>query len=151
MMTLTERLLRDLRSTYDGDDTWHGTPLRRMFEGLDDAFAETHPIAGARSIKELLAHATAWVEIVDRRLGGETYDPPYEVDFPSVHGVALDSLLARLDAAHERLCASVAALHDEDFERIVPGKSYTVDFMLRGLTHHNTYHAAQISMLRKVV
>jgi uncharacterized damage-inducible protein DinB len=149
-MTNTERLLRDLQSTYDGD-AWHGTPLRRMLDGVDDAGGDAHPIEGARSIKELLAHVASWNEIVDRRIGGEAYVPPLEVDFPSVEGVSLASLLARLDAAHDRLLARVATLRDEDLDRLTPGKDYTIDFMLRGLVHHDTYHAAQIAMLKKMV
>jgi uncharacterized damage-inducible protein DinB len=150
-MTLAERMLRDLKSTFDGTGTWHGTPLRRMIARVDDARGDAHPIAGARSIKELLAHATSWIEIVDRRIGGEAYDPPLEVDFPAVDGISMAALLARLDAAHARLLDRVSTLRDEDFDATVPGKRYTIDFMLRGLVHHTTYHAAQIAMLMKMV
>jgi uncharacterized damage-inducible protein DinB len=149
-MTIIERILRDLRATYDGD-AWHGTPLRRMFDGVGDARANEHPIAGAHSIKELLAHIVSWNEIVERRTGGEAYEPPADVDFPSVDGVAMDSLLARLDTAYDRLLARVATFRDEDLDAIVPGKPYTLDFMLHGLIHHNTYHSAQVAMLKKLV
>jgi len=149
-MTLAKRMRRDLKSTYDGQ-AWHGTSLRRMFDGVDDARGDAHPIAGARSIKELLAHIVAWNEIVERRVGGEIYDPPFEVDFPPVDGVSIESLLARLEAAHQRLLARVSTLSDKAFDDKAPGTEYSIDFMLRGLIHHNTYHAAQIAMLKKMV
>jgi uncharacterized damage-inducible protein DinB len=149
-VTNTERALRDLRSTFDGD-AWHGTPIRTMIAGLSQEQVSAHPIAGARSIAELLAHATAWFGFVERRIRGEVVTPTGEEDFPDVSGVAWADLLDRLDRAQHSLLAAVASLTDEDFDRLVPGKQYDLDYMLRGLVHHTTYHAAQMAMLKKMV
>jgi len=147
-MRLAARMLRDLRSTYDGQ-AWHGTPVRRMVDGIDDARANAHPIDGARSIAEMLAHLTAWIEIVDRRLRDEEFEVTEAMDFPSVDGIAFAEIVARLERAHAALLATVEQMDDEEFDRKVPDGRYTKDFMLRGLIHHSTYHAAQIAMLKK--
>jgi uncharacterized damage-inducible protein DinB len=147
-MRLAERLLRDLRSTYDGN-AWHGTPVRRLLDGIDDARANAHPIDGARSIAELLAHLSSWIGIVDRRLHDELFEVTPEEDFPGVDGVAFSELVEQLERRHAVLCATVEAMDDAEIDRNVPDGRYTKDFMLRGLIHHTTYHAAQIAMLKK--
>lgn len=147
-MTLAERMLRDLRSTFDGN-AWHGTPVRRLLDGIDDAHANTHPIDGARSIAELLAHLSAWFDFVDRRLRDELFEVTPEEDFPHVDSVAFSDLIAQLERRQAVLCETVQRMDDAEFDRKVPDGRYTKDFMLRGLIHHTTYHAAQIAMLKK--
>lgn len=147
-MLLRDRIRRDLKSTFNGI-AWHGTPVRKLLEDVDETRAHAHPIANTRSIAELLAHLTAWIEIVARRTTGEEFQVTPEMDFPPVEGVRWEDQLARLDAAHARLLEVVATLEDADFDRMVDGQKYPVDFMLRGLIHHTTYHAAQIALLKK--
>jgi hypothetical protein len=137
-------MLRDLRSTFDGD-AWHGTPVRRMLDGITDIRANARPIAGARSIAELLAHLSAWFEFVDRRLRDELFEVTPAADFPNVDGVPFSDLIAQLERRHEALCATVEQMDDAEFDRNVPDGRYTKDFMLRGLIHHTT----QIAMLKK--
>jgi uncharacterized damage-inducible protein DinB len=149
-MTLSDRLLSDLNSTFDGD-AWHGTPLRRMLDGVDDARAHLRPIADAKTIAELVAHITSWTEIVERRVRFEPFDVTSAMDFPKVEGTKLDDWIVRLEAAHAKLAGTVATLSDADFDKLVPGRPHTLDYTLRGLIHHSTYHAAQIAILKKLV
>ncbi len=79
---------------------------------------------------------------------GEEVKVTPEMDFPSVDGVRWEEQLARLDAAHARLLEVVNTLEDADFDRMIEEK-YSLDFMLRGVIHHTTYHAAQIALLKK--
>jgi uncharacterized damage-inducible protein DinB len=148
VMRLTDRILETLRSTYDGD-AWHGTPLRRLLDDVDPDSVHSRPITNTRSIAELLAHVVAWIQIVDRRLHGEVFEITPEMDFPEGDAMPWGDLVASLEQSHERLLATVAALDDQTLEALVPGKPYTRWFMLNGLVHHNTYHAAQIALLKK--
>src|SRR5688572_27346221 len=125
-MRLVERMLLELNANFDGD-AWHGTPLRRILDGIDDARAGARPIPNARTIAELLAHLTSWIEIVRRRLAGEVVEVTPEIDFPSVEGVSWSDALARLDRAHHQLVDAVARMQESDFDVTVPGQSYTVD------------------------
>jgi uncharacterized damage-inducible protein DinB len=147
-MRLTDRILENLRSTYDGD-AWHGTPLRRMLDDIDEAAVHARPIANAHSIAELLAHVIAWIQITDRRLHDEVFEITTEMDFPAGDALPWKKLVALLEQSHERLLATVSALDDAALDAIVPGKPYSRWFMLNGLVHHNTYHAAQIALLKK--
>ena len=150
LMDLAKRAVIDLKSTYDGQ-AWHGTPLRRLLDGIDHQTAHKRPaVPGARTIAELLAHITAWIEIVERRVAGETVVVTPEMDFPNVDTIHWNEQIERLERAHKKLVDRVRRLQDGDFDRQVEEeRAYTVDFMLRGLVHHNTYHAAQIALLKK--
>lgn len=147
-MGTVERMVSQLRVNYDGE-AWHGTPLRRILDGIDEAKANARPIPDARTIAELLAHLTAWIEIVERRLTGERFEITPEMDFPGVEGVRWADALKRLDRAHGKLLKTTERLGDSDLTAPVAGHQYSVDFMLQGLQHHNTYHGAQIALLKK--
>ncbi|HET7712785.1 MAG TPA: DinB family protein [Thermoanaerobaculia bacterium] len=145
---MREALLQELSENFEGRP-WHGSPLRRLLDDVDAGNAHAHPIPGARSIAELALHIAAWMEIVERRLGGENPKVTADLDFPPAAGVEWKAILDRVDSAQQRLHASVAKLDGSVFaERAVSG-SYSNEYMLRGLMHHNTYHGAQIAMLKK--
>ena len=147
-MRLADRILVQLTSTFDGN-AWHGTPLRKMIDGIDEARAHAHPIANARSIAELTAHITAWIEIAERRARGEQFEVTPEMDFPDVQRVAWNDVVERLDRAHDTLVETVRGMSDAEIDANLPGKNYTNEYLLLGVSHHNTYHAAQIAMLKK--
>lgn len=147
-MRLADRILVQLTTTYDGA-AWHGTPLRRMLEDVDEAQAKARPIASARTIAELTAHVTAWIEIVARRVRGEEFEVTPDIDFPNVDRVSWEAAIDRLERAHADLVETVRTMSDDQIDAMVAGKSYTHEYMLHGLAHHNTYHAAQIAMLKK--
>ena len=147
-MTRVEKTLAHLKTNFSGQP-WHGTALRRILDGIDETRSAARPIPDARSIAELLGHVIAWNEIVGRRVAGETFEVTGEMDFPDVSSTTWSDLVKRLDAAHARLNEIVSKLKDEDLDRIVPGKKHTFSAELHGLMHHNTYHGAQIALLKK--
>jgi len=147
-MRLADRILVQLTSTYDGN-AWHGTPLRKMLDGVDDAVANARPIPNARTIAELTAHVTAWIEIAERRARGEQFEVTPEMDFPDVQDTAWSDIVTRLDRAHDTLVETVREMSDTEIDANVAGKTYTNEYLLHGVAHHNTYHAAQIAMLKK--
>jgi uncharacterized damage-inducible protein DinB len=147
-MRLVERMLLELNAAFDGE-AWYGTPLRRLLDGIDDPTAHRRAIPSAHTIAELLAHVSAWMEIVAMRLGGIAFDPSVAEDYPSVEGVPLSQAIGRLERAHTKLVDTVARMTDADFDRMIAGKNYTADFMLHGVVQHNAYHAGQIALLKK--
>jgi len=151
MKTLAKRAVVELASTFNGT-AWHGTPLRQLLAGIDDTVTDTHahPPGVTLSIAELTAHIAAWNEIVARRIGGETFEVPHEMDFPPVDGVPFADLVARLERAHEQVVSAVRTLEDDAFDQIVPGKKHTVWTEVMGLVHHNVYHSAQIALIKKM-
>ena len=147
-MRLVERVARELESTFAGP-AWHGTALRPMISDVDEARAQARPIGNARTIAELTAHVCAWIGIVERRLRGELFEVTPEEDFPPGDAMPFAELIALLDRRHERLLQTLRACSDDLLDEQVPGKKHTHWTELAGLAHHNTYHAAQIAMLKK--
>jgi hypothetical protein len=145
-MTKAEAMVERLKRNFHGP-AWHGTALREMVDGVSPSQAAARPIDNARTIAELLGHITAWIEIVERRLRRERVVITPELDFPDVSKVTWASQLERLDAAFERLTGTVMTI--ENFAEEVIETTYSMNFMLDGLMHHNTYHAAQMAMLKK--
>jgi uncharacterized damage-inducible protein DinB len=139
-------MIDEVREQFDGQP-WHGNSLRATLAGVGEELAFAHPILNARSIAELLAHMTAWIGIVERRLRGEEVAITPELDFPSVEGRAWGELVQEFEAAYQRLLATVAKT--QEWSAKVKGKRYSSEYMLRGLLHHGTYHGAQIAMLKK--
>ena len=147
-MATVNDTLTALRTNFNGQP-WHGSAFRTLLNGIDDAHAHARLIPNAHTIAQLLGHACAWIENVDRRLRGEVFEITPDLDFPDVKDVRWDDLLHRTETAHAKLLETVGSLRDEDLARTVAGKPYSVEFMLSGLMHHNTYHAAQIAILKK--
>ena len=69
-MTTTERLVDQLRRSAEGD-AWHGPSVREALEGVTVSDASAHPIPGAHSIRELVLHMAAGIQLVLRRLNGD--------------------------------------------------------------------------------
>jgi uncharacterized damage-inducible protein DinB len=141
-----DRLLKQLEMNFNGEP-WYGSPLRKLLAECGDEKAHQHPVEGARSPAELFAHLIAWNELVTRRLRGEVFEVTPEMDFPSAEGVTWSELVARFDSAYAALLETVRGIDDVD--QLVAGKKHTIEYTINGLLHHNTYHAAQIALLKK--
>ena len=96
--------------------------------------------------------------------GADWYLPPVSKDtmrellvrryWPAVRDTS-DAAWARsleaLKSAHQDLRYAISLLDDSRLKDIVPGKRYSVYFMLHGVIQHDLYHAGQIALLKKVV
>ena len=149
-MSTTAELAAALRENVDGRP-WHGSALRTLVAAVAPERAHLRPADDVHSAAELLAHAVAWMEIVRERLEGNDAKITPERDFPAVEGVSWSDLVVRLDRAFAALLDTVAGKDDDFWQRTVPGRRYTAEFMLRGLLHHNSYHAAQIAIVNRIV
>jgi uncharacterized damage-inducible protein DinB len=150
-MSEIQSIIDDLKNIHDGD-AWHGPSLKEILSGVTAGQAAAKQMANAHSIWELTSHIAAWEWVFMRRLAGIQMNEPEEGDFPAVTDVSEESwrrTLDRFDETHLSLVESVAALTDERLREIVPGKDYTVGYMLRGLMRHHVYHAGQIALLKK--
>lgn len=145
------RLLDQFARAYAGD-AWHGTPVRGLLDDVDARLAAAHPVAGAHSIWELVAHVTYWLDAAGRRLAGEVVDPQDDEDWPPAPAPsagAWTAARAALEASHDRLLAAIRRLGPDDLEGPVPGQTYSVYVLLHGVLQHTLYHAGQIGLLRR--
>jgi len=151
-MTEVERIADQLERACAGE-AWHGPSLGEVLVGVTAREAAARPVAGAHSIWEIVLHLAAWEGAVRRRLGGDAARLTPEEDWPAASGggeAAWGQALAALDAERRALHEAVCALSDESLNARVPGKDYSVYFMLQGVIQHNLYHAGQIALLRKM-
>ena len=152
-MTEVQRIADQLRRAYEGD-AWVGPSLRGLLDGVTAAQAAHRSIPQAHTIWELVLHITVWESVVRRRLAGEALEPTGEHDWPPVRDigdVAWKKALADLERGHLALREAIAGLTDARLNDPVPGKGYSVYFMLHGLVQHDLYHAGQIALLKKAV
>ena len=145
-------ILDDLRRGHDGDP-WHGSPLRKILEGVTPEVAYARPVPSAHSIWEIVAHLAAWDGVVaDRIAERRAIESPDGGDFPAVTEAgpgAWAEALRELDRQHARLVDAASKLDDSRLGEAVAGKGYSTAHMLRGVAQHVAYHAGQIALLRK--
>ena len=150
--TLSARLADQLLRAAEGD-AWHGPALREVLEDISAQQAVARPIAGAHSIREILAHLSAWAVIVRRRLAGEAItDVGPAEDWPALEiqdGDAWADAQRRAVESVRRLARAVGELPDEKLGDRVPGQDYSNDTMLLGALQHTLYHTGQIAILKK--
>ena len=150
-MTETKRIADQLHRAYAGG-AWHGPALRQLLSGVSAKQAAARPLRGAHTIWELVLHITAWKGAVLRRMQGKATQLSPAKNFPPMPQATpanWKQTVATLGAAQRDLHRAIAALPEARLKRIVPGKRYSLYFMLHGLVQHDLYHAGQIALLKK--
>jgi hypothetical protein len=150
-MNESERLALEFDRALNGG-AWHGPSWREALEGVEAASASARPIPGAHSIGEIVRHAGLWMDVVRRRLEGETPQVPDEVDwrageFPDEGAwrAAVDESLANGRALVETVRRFPAGkLHE-----MRPRVDATWYELVSGELQHILYHAGQVAVLRK--
>ncbi|MBO0797202.1 MAG: DinB family protein [Blastocatellia bacterium] len=148
---MIQETIDDLKSIHDGD-AWHGPSLKEILAGVTAAQADARPLPNAHSIWEIVLHIAGWEDVFRNRLEGRATSAPEDGDFPPVTDqseAAWQKTLARLDESHRRLIETIAGV--KNLQSTVPGKDYTVAYLLRNLATHHVYHAGQIMLLKKAV
>lgn len=151
-MTEVERINDQIIQAYEGEP-WLGFSVKDLLADVTPEQAARRPIADAHTIGELVGHISAWQEIARRRIEGEVVNEiADEVNFPLADGTegSWQALLQALEESTHALSRCVAKLRDDQLPQIVPGKNYSVYFLLHGVVQHTTYHAGQIMMLKKL-
>ncbi len=151
MSTEPQRIADQLHRAYAGG-AWHGPALRQLLHGVSAKQAAARPVRGAHTIWELVLHITAWNRAVLRRTQGKATSLSPAENFPAMPRATTANwkqAQAALRAAQQDLHHAVSALPDSRLKKIVPGKRYSVYFMLHGLVQHDLYHAGQIALLKK--
>jgi len=150
-MSEKQRILQEMRIIEDGD-AWHGPSLKSVLADVTAAEAAAKPLADGHSIWELVLHIAAWEEVFARRLDGQIVAEPDEGDFPSVTDQkSWNIVVERLETAHAQLIGKVSNLKEADLEKIVPGKDFTIGFMVHGTVRHYVYHSGQIGLLKRLL
>lgn len=150
----TERIVDQLQRSLEGH-AWHGPSVLELLSTVNATQALAKPVPDLHSIWELVAHMTAWQDVVRRRLAGEViHDLPPEQNFPRVgrpDQAAWERAVHDFRESCRALQESIRALADTDLDLPLPGKKYNRYVTLHGVVQHNLYHAGQIAFLRKMI
>ncbi|HEX6622883.1 MAG TPA: DinB family protein [Pyrinomonadaceae bacterium] len=147
------RIGSQLKRAFEGG-AWHGSSLRELLADVSAVQAAARPLDGAHSIWEIVLHIAAWQGFVTRALGGEPMPSnlPEEENWPPIGNAseaAWRDTARSLGEGNKRLRDAVRKLVEEDLDRIVAAREYSVHFMLHGVLQHSLYHAGQIALLKK--
>ena len=131
--------------------TWHGPNLRQSLKGVSANEAAWRPAPGRHNIWELALHAAYWKYVARRRIeGGKrgSFALKGSNFFPRPEkGKATEAAwhgdLALLEKEHKALEAAVRrVLKTPRAKKLLPS--------LYGVAFHDTYHAGQIRLLRRL-
>jgi uncharacterized damage-inducible protein DinB len=151
-MTEGTRIAEQLRRMMFGT-AWHGPSVLEALDGLSARAANAHPIPGAHSIAELIAHIDVTQKLILARLRGES-PPATDADFfPPVADLSeqtLKSTVSQLKAQEEEIIGAASRMSDEQIAASIPGGATAYE-TLHGHCQHNAFHAGQIRLLRKLV
>ena len=151
LMGEIDRIRDQMRRALEGQ-AWHGPSLIELLSGVDAARAAARPLAGAHSIWEITLHVAAWKDAARRRIEGEAAELLGEDDWPPVRDASeqgWQATLERLERTHQALDRAAAGLDDARLLGPVPGREYSIYFLLHGVLQHDLYHAGQIAILKK--
>src|SRR6185437_4110087 len=148
-MTEVGRILDQLRRSHEGE-AWHGPAPRELLDGVTADQAARMPLPSAHNIHEIVLHIAFWAESAADALRGVPM-PAEGSDWPAAQPgeTGWRSAIVRLDTAQADLQRETEKLGSERLGDIVPGRDYTVYFLLHGIAQHNIYHAGQIALLKK--
>lgn len=155
VMRESERIADQLRRAFNGE-AWHGPAVMEVLTGIGAEQALAHPVPGAHSIWEIVAHIRGWHDAIVHRMQGEVVRYTATEDWPPITDTSeLDwqDELHALRAAHAKAYSAFRDFPDERLTQTVPGKSEGDNFYveLHGLVQHNLYHAGQIAVLKKAL
>ena len=152
MTSDVHRIGSQLKRSYEGG-AWHGPSVLEVIEGVEWEQAFQKPITGFHSICELMLHIAAWAEVGARALNEDIYDSlPVEADWPDAgapSGASWEMALKKCSEAQAKLRDSLRKYPGDQLHQTLPGKEYSMYFLLQGILQHNVYHAGQIAVLKR--
>lgn len=147
-MSEVERIADQLHRSYYGE-AWHGPALAELLKGVSAEQAARRAIPSAHTIWELVLHIAAWESAATQALSGAALPTlPWDGDWPKP-GASWEEAQARLKRSTDELESAIRRLPDTKLSETVPGREYSVYYLLHGVVQHNLYHAGQIALLKK--
>lgn len=153
---LKQHLLESFRPP-KGRRLWHGGPTAEgALRGVDAATALWRPTPGRHNIWELALHIAYWRYAVRRliekdspRFPRSPSNWPRLPDTPDEDAWKNDAALLRAEG--DAFAAMLERLPPRQLHDTTPGpKKYALIDKVQGVILHDTYHTAQIQMLKKL-
>lgn len=154
-MRESQRIAEQVRRAGRGE-AWHGPALAELLDGLTAKQAAARPIAGWKSIWEIVLHAIAWQDFVCARLTGRSdartiTDADDWPAAPKPTPVAWRATRAKLTRSTNALAKAVAAFPDAKLDTPMRAGSPPAFLSLNGVVQHTVYHAGQVAALKRAL
>ena len=150
-MTELDRIADQMKRAHEGG-AWHGPSVKEVLNGVTASRAASRPISGAHSIWEIALHIASWRNTAAVRLSGQPVHEPPDGDWPAVGSVDEASWEDVHDLLERRYVELTEAVRRFEPTRIdLPlGEGFSTAYVtMHGVIHHDLYHAAQVSLLKK--
>lgn len=151
-MSEVHRMAKQLQRTFQGR-AFHGPAVEEAVAGVSAKTAASRSSGAAHSIWQIVEHITVWQQAVRRWLQGDPRRPTDEEDWPTIRDTseaAWQETLRRAHKANDELRDVVMALDESRLDEPMMEGMPKVYVALYGIVQHNTYHAGQISLLKKL-
>jgi len=147
------RLEDQVRRALEGE-AWHGPAVLETLASISAEAAAAHPIPGAHSIWEIVLHLTATYRLVLQRIQGHSFNLSPEEDWPVVAAPEVQhwhKAVEDLRRLNREVRQAMLSIPPERLDQpLAPGHSEAY-MHFAGLAQHDTYHAGQITLLRKAL
>ena len=151
-MSEVHRMAKQLQRTFQGPRLSRAR-RRRGGSGRHGQGGRIALLGAAHSIWQIVEHITVWQEAVRRWLQGDPRRPTDAEDWPTIRDTsdaAWQETLRRAHKANDELRDVVMALDESRLDEPMLDGMPKVYVALYGIVQHNTYHAGQISLLKKL-
>jgi hypothetical protein len=152
-MKETARIADQIRRSLEGP-AWHGPSLLEVLEGLTPKQAAARPIAGWKSIWDLVLHAIVWQDAVRAHLAGRwpvikisgprDWPPP-----PRPTDAAWRAAVAKLRRSNAALAGAARAFPVAKLEQPLKKGATSAYTQLHGAVQHNLWHAGEMAALKR--
>jgi uncharacterized damage-inducible protein DinB len=145
------RIEEQVRLAFEGG-AWHGPAVLETLEGVTAETAAAHPIPGAHSIWEIVLHLAATYKLVLQRNAGRSGSLTPEQDWPAVashDSKHWNEAVEELRRLNREMRSAILAFDQNRLDDSLAAAPYTAYVHFAGIPQHDTYHAGQISLLRK--
>jgi hypothetical protein len=153
-MNECERFAGEMEKALNGG-AWHGPSWRELLDGVSLKDAHHRPIAQAHTIGEIVAHETAWHDIVRKRIeGGGIPHVSDAEDWPSARfatDAAWSAAVERLFESGRALTEAIRRFPPERLGEKRPGLDDPWYALISGQLQHVLYHAGQVGVLKKAL
>jgi hypothetical protein len=152
-MKETARIAEQIRRTVSGP-SWHGPAVLEVLAGLTPKQAAAKPIAGWKSIWELVLHAIVWQDAVRAHLAGRW--PVIKIggpkDWPAAPKpteAAWRAAVAKLKRSNAALVKAARAFPDTKLDQPLREGATSAYTQLHGAAQHNLWHAGEMAALKR--
>jgi uncharacterized damage-inducible protein DinB len=151
-MTELEHLIDQIERSFRGN-AWHGPSVLEVLDEVDAKAARMRAVPEGHTIWELALHLRATMEILSGRIASTVGAVEDDVYWPLPDDLSEEAwqvLLAELSQRHEALLADISKFAPQRFDAVLFEGGSAAYNNFWGHVQHNTYHAGQIALLKKL-